>query len=334
MRMYSTEWQISSLHLYIEFGMFETLSLSRLHKSVLHISSEDIEEIGQRYRAIVDEVDFFGRTALYWAALTGQEKAVEKLLFCGADPGISDANGATPLHAAVGNGSVLCINALIASGANLDARDRFGAAPLHHASAWGQTRAIRKLLDYGADCESRSCLGETPLYFASHMNQIETIHSLVSWGASLEPTDSWGYPLILDSVLTDSHESLEYYITQNVDLSVTTTDGKSVLHVAALNSDLRTIELLLNADFHGLNTYALDNFGYTALEYARQRKESAHFLEIFYALVIKVEATKSLGNFQSKGASRNVLEDEDEQEDMKEIFVDALESLEDIAEIR
>jgi hypothetical protein len=58
--------------------------------------------------------------------------------------------------------------------------------------------------------------------------------------------------------------------------------------VAALNSNRRTIEILLCTKIYGLNPYALDKSGHTALDYARQRNDVVDILEIFCSLFFEV----------------------------------------------
>jgi hypothetical protein len=92
--------------------------------------------------------------------------------------------------------------------------------------------------------------------------------------------------------------------------------------VAALNSDLKTTEILQNSRLCGLDTAAVDAIGYTPLNYARQRKDAADIVEAFGTLLFSTEARSANqgGNYLVPRA----LSSSDDEQSLAEVYEDAL----------
>ncbi|KAJ9609556.1 hypothetical protein H2200_005883 [Cladophialophora chaetospira] len=262
--------------------------LTRLHKIVLGLSSEALENVPlAETRDLLDGLDSFNRTALYWAAKLGDAGAVRHLLALGADPGVADIDGALPLHVSVGQGNIDCVRLLAASGAQLEVRDRTGATPMHYACSKADPTVIDVLLEFGADIEATNCVGESPIYRASHARRGDVVRHLAERGASLQHRDSWGYIPLQDTVMMDSYGALTYLISRS-DTTSRLFDGKTLLHTCALHSGIQTIEILLQNDLGKIDPYAKDDAGFTALDYLWQRKDATELSEAFCALILKV----------------------------------------------
>jgi len=82
----------------------------------------------------VDEVDHLGRSALHWAALSGQDAIVDKLLRNGASVDLQDKLDAlTPLHYAAYYGHIKVTRQLVNAGATLTITDARRLNPLQLA---------------------------------------------------------------------------------------------------------------------------------------------------------------------------------------------------------
>lgn len=264
----------------------ESGSLTRIHKAVLGLSLERLEDVRTRSTLpLLDEVDSCNRTPLYWAVKTGNTDAVRQLLAYGANPFLPDFSGASPLHIAAGHGNLDCLRLLISHGVDLECRDRLGATPLHCACAKGNLMVIDALVVAGADIEGTNCVGETPIFRGNHARKVDTVRRMVELGASLHHRDAWGSSPLHDAIWTDSHEALEYLLTIS-DCTTLRLDGKTILHTVGRQSDQRTIEILLRAGPVGIDPHATDHAGFTALEYLRQRSVSTELFESFCALVV------------------------------------------------
>jgi hypothetical protein len=176
-RTYAAELPLKEITTCISANGLESARLSRLHKSILGLSSEDIENIGVQCKPIINETDYQHRTALFWAASLNKPHAVLKLLLCGADPEIADVNGSTPLHAAASTGAVQCIKHLSSAGADLGSRNRSGTTPLQQASSQGHGDTISALVNLGANIGSKNYFGEAALSYAIQARQVGALRT-------------------------------------------------------------------------------------------------------------------------------------------------------------
>jgi hypothetical protein len=119
-------------------------------------------------------------------------------------------------------------------------------------------------------------------------------------------------------VLSNAHDILLYYADQALISRNYLFDGKTILHIAALNSDIPTVTILSRFTNLEIDPYSRDHAGCTALDYIRQSSDSDQIMGPFSTLVSKTEADNmrsKLTSFYEAGAS-------DSEEDT---FFDALE---------
>ena len=94
-----------------------------------------------------------GATPLSYAALWSDADKLELLLEHGADPNLSDDQGATALL--LGAGSLEKVRLLLAAGADPNARSNLGNTPLIAAAAYPQSkRVVELLLEHGAEADT------------------------------------------------------------------------------------------------------------------------------------------------------------------------------------
>ena len=240
--------------------------------------------------ATIDELDYvdkLGKTALYWTAALNDEDSMRTLLYYGADPAKADLNGVGPIHIAASMNAVGCVKMLLGAGVSPHHGDRVGATALHYAAAIGSVEVLDALIEAGKDPDIGTTHGEPPLYFANHGHQNNAAQILIDRGASISQPDRWGYDAILDAVVSDAHDTL--HILRGHNASTRIIDGKSVLHIAALNSNPRTIEMLMDFDFLGLDPDCKDDAGHSALECMNQRRCNDDVAELFRALLQKAK---------------------------------------------
>ncbi|WP_257296389.1 ankyrin repeat domain-containing protein, partial [Endozoicomonas sp. YOMI1] len=114
--------------------------------------------------------NFFGRTPLGNAIISGELPVVNTLLSEGADPNISDIQGSTALDYAVSKGNTDMVDDLLAHGANPDTPgdniyDSYGwSNALCKALSEQDTDIVDMLLAYGANPNKVSKKGDTPLH--------------------------------------------------------------------------------------------------------------------------------------------------------------------------
>jgi ankyrin repeat protein len=114
-----------------------------------------------------------GETALHWAAMEGDAKAVRALLDRGARIDAVNELGQTPLFLACGQSrrqmkaQARVVALLLDRGAAVNAVDNSGETPLHLAAARENTDIVKILLDRGAKPDVADGSEMTPLMWAA-----------------------------------------------------------------------------------------------------------------------------------------------------------------------
>ncbi|KAJ9655450.1 hypothetical protein H2201_008802 [Coniosporium apollinis] len=190
--------------------------------SLLHIASYcDIVPLAERllcrrrwqkYLELdVNKTDNRRRTALYWAARSGNEAVVRMLLETGADPKAKDKHGTTALHWAASWGNEVMVRLLVEKGADPRAKTEDGETALHKAARSGKEAVVRLLLEKGADPEAKDKDGTTVLHSAASSEKEAVVRMLLE---------------------------------EEVDPRAKTEDGETVLHKAARKGKEAVVRLL------------------------------------------------------------------------------------------
>lgn len=133
------------------------------------------------------------RTALFYAADSGNMDSLSYLISKNAAIETADVNGSTPLLIAAKRNNTAAALALIAAGANVNTHDDGYTYPLHWAAKHGNIDVIRALVDAGAELDVRTLSGEfTPLYRAIEADRGPATEVLVAAGARTDIPDAEG----------------------------------------------------------------------------------------------------------------------------------------------
>jgi ankyrin repeat protein len=138
-------------------------------------------------RAVVNQAEADGTTALHWAVQADDIELVTMLVGAGADVRASNRYGIRPLTLAATNGSEAAIALLLKAGADPNAATDAGEPVLMTAARTGRAGAVKRLIDAGADVNARErWLGETALMWAAAENHADVVRLLVAAGAAID----------------------------------------------------------------------------------------------------------------------------------------------------
>ena len=140
---------------------------------------------------------------LCWAACSGHESCIRKLLATGVDPNAANAS-TTPLHYASAHGHAECVRMLIAAGANPNIADNDGFTSLCWAAFNSHESCIRELLAAGADPNVVTVIGYTPLHWTSWNGHEACVAALISAGS--DPNVAGGGRTPLQLAVEKSHK--------------------------------------------------------------------------------------------------------------------------------
>lgn len=178
-----------------------------------------------------------------------------------------DKTGNTPLHGAAIIGSVPISEFLLSRGADINASNTMQSTPLHTAIENKQDDVAKLLIEKGANLNIKGRGGNTPLHAAAYSNRKEIAELLISGGADLEIRNEQNYtPLAALTRSTRNYEVAEVFVRRGANVNAPWTDGATPLNYAAMYSDERVINLLLdhNADLDTTD----DNLKYTVFSTA------------------------------------------------------------------
>jgi ankyrin repeat protein len=241
------------------------------------------------------------KTPLFWAIKSGNSSIVELLLEFDADVNVvcDIETGLTPLMVAVCQNSIEICELLLDSDADVDACDTLSRSPLVHAIVqhsspkiielllfWGahtdymdhlgrsllclaanesqcSVETVRLLLAVGCDELHKDNNGRTPLHLAALNGNADVVEALLDIGGDTlqHARDNEGKLALHDSAIGGFVNACQLLIS-NESINVLSHDGKSALRLAALNSHLDVVTLLVE---NGANINYIDADGRTTV---------------------------------------------------------------------
>ncbi len=166
------------------------------------------------------------------------------------------------LEDAASTGDLPGVQAAIRGGCSIDERLAGGMTPLMAAAMNGKTEVCRWLLEQGADVTARSDDGSNCLHWGSMNGTPDVLTLLLGAGANPGSTDEKGWLPPFMCLLQDNFEALTYWLEQSFDLNCRTSDGRTMVYVAAtLGADSCLVELVTR----GADLEAKDSQGQTPL---------------------------------------------------------------------
>ena len=262
-------------------GAVQEVQALRLFDVARRSDIMQMHEIINKYpRIALDARDAEGCTPLHAAASSGSVEMAQLLQRVGANVTAKDQDGWEPLHYACANGHYGMAAWLLQRGASLSGGTTEGWQPLHVAAHTGQLELARFLVEQGADIRARTTTGHEAIHLAvdaacTPQRAMEFVHwvlrSTRGEAALARDDDGW---MPLHSAAHNGHLEILKLLHQelamlrllhrpsaSIDLEVTTVDGCTPLHLAAIAAQVDVTTWLLHK---GANPDAVTADGFTA----------------------------------------------------------------------
>lgn len=239
-----------------------------LHRIVLGLSMQDLEEALLQHADLIDIPDAMGRTALAWASARGDERSIVTLLQHGAEVNTIDVQHSGVVGHAADRNYVTCVRLLLEAGADPDIAASYGhkvGNPLNVASRNASDPLILKtLLDFGADVDSAGIDGTTALIHAARKDNANFATLLLEYGANINAVSTAGQTPLTTAVVFNSHNVMQLLLDRWFEYSeCPRLKGPHLLQIIALYADARTIAILTRTDHLVVNydaNYTLGDF--------------------------------------------------------------------------
>lgn len=260
-----------------------TLSKSMPNNPVYYASKLNLTTIALRligeYRHQLDEVSYFGETAIAAACENGNQAISQALIDAGANIKLASYDGETPLHRAAHEDHLDLVILLLENGADIDAINKSSATALHYAAHSGHAGITELLLQHGANCLIQNFEGlvplhhavgrgkldvvqllisqdpdqmkigdtslQTPLHTAAIRGQVESVQLLLDHGDNISVVDEDGCTPLISASFFGFTEVVRILLSRGSDINVQDPRGATALAFAARNGHTKTAELLL-----------------------------------------------------------------------------------------
>ncbi|XP_041479668.1 E3 ubiquitin-protein ligase MIB2-like isoform X1 [Lytechinus variegatus] len=243
------------------------------HDRVLEILSSSPENVNGKVN---------DKSALHKASARGHLKVVKALIEAGADIEITTDDGHTPLHYAVDGDEPAVVKYLIEKGADIDRGSTRQRRAIHRAAYGNFVDCARILINHGCDVNVQDREKDTPLHEAIITNSIDVAELLLAVPKlDTTLTNKRNMPPILFASLKDRPELVEMLGRHcPPSIPVTTSQGYTILHIAACNNHVQVMKTVLAIKDHGLCLDTKADNGATALHIAAEEgySESVEYL--------------------------------------------------------
>jgi uncharacterized protein len=183
-------------------------------------------------------------TPIHLAASKGNVAAVQLLLDHGADPALENQQGNNALYEAIRAGHANAVQLLLSTGLTTAGSNSSAMPLLQKAALFRQAAVVQVLLEAGADVNVTTDDGTTALHVAAAQGSAAVVAHLLQHGASLTAVNSKGVmPLFIAARM--SVQCLQLLIDAGGELNISTPEGVTLWHVAAMSETAETLQLLL-----------------------------------------------------------------------------------------
>ena len=138
------------------------------------------------------EINLLSNDGLIEAAKSDDLKSAEELLLRNHDVDVRDENGRTALFLAAIMGNEDFVELLLRFNPRIGAVDKFGSSPIYYAAAANHVGVLEILAKKGADLDQTNRQGLTPLMVAASEGHLAAVQTLIRLKADTDVTDFTG----------------------------------------------------------------------------------------------------------------------------------------------
>ncbi|MFM9144825.1 MAG: ankyrin repeat domain-containing protein [Phycisphaerales bacterium] len=212
------------------------------------------------------------RTALHFAADSGNMEAIALLIEAKASPNAKDRTGKTPVTIAAERGRAAARGAVLKAGGDAGGRGLVQGSPLLWAAGLGTPETVQVLLDAGSDANIADVNGMTPLMWAAGVGKPENVSLLLAKGADTKAVDKiTGENAFMRALRSGKGDTVRILIGKSPDMAARNLMGMTPFLIACAYSDPEKIKMVMDA---GADKAAKDNRGWGAIDHARNRVDS------------------------------------------------------------
>ena len=205
--------------------------------------------------ALTCSVAVAAEPALIAAIRDGQTQQALAMLDEGVSPEATTPDGEfeskTALMWAAETGEVAVLDALLAAGAEVDRPNNKSGTALMYAAVAGELTALEHLLGAGADPNVQVRHGWSPLLLATVKGHVDILEALVGAGADIQVRDVYDWTLLMRAVDVGERAMVERLLELGLSPSAGDEAGNNAHTVAADQADPWFAERLEDADPEG-----------------------------------------------------------------------------------
>lgn len=203
----------------------------------------------------LESQDARGRTAMHYAAASGDRENVQWLISQGANLRVKDQQKLMPLQLALANGHLHL----------LDLFERNNGFALEAAAGFGNVTIVQQMiLEQGYSPYVMDERGRTPIFESVEKGQVKVAEFMASLNVSLTRLDQQGISVLGAAALAEQPAAVQFLL-QSVSVMQRMANSSTALHLAARKQQALTVEILLRA---GAEADAVDYRNRSALRFS------------------------------------------------------------------
>jgi ankyrin repeat protein len=252
----------------------------------------------------LDERTCEGRTALMEAVIGSQASIIKHLIQTGCHVNVMDNHGYSALSDAVCSGDMQCVHLLLEGGTDVDIQDSRGRTSLHLAIMYGYNDIAARLIEENSNIDLQDMDGYSAVFLAAwdpwDKGTLPTLERLARVGVDLNKSDFMGVAPLTKAWSRKDHvrSLIQHGCCVNLDTRPTlqTPYGFSLMELAAMEADLRTVYALRAAGFNP-----------TVIDFTARREKYQHEYDELHKLCLEPLSLKDQCRLQIRNSLKQFL---------------------------